>query len=83
LYLFRYCHLAISKKIKYIKVSILNATHREPEAPADRVQEGIATIEAQVASSSAAYRTGPIEAVAALIAERTINDVAEAGRRQF
>jgi len=61
---------------------ILKATHREPEGPVVRVHVGIDTIEVQVASVSAAYRTGPIVAVAAHIGERTITVVAVAGHRQ-
>ena len=41
---------------------VLKATHREPEGPVERVHAGFTTSEEQVASVSAAYRTGPIDA---------------------
>ena len=67
------------KSVKYIKVSILNATHREPACSIVGVHTGIAAIEPEVARTGAA----PIVAGGTDIVERTVAAEAVARHGQF
>ena len=66
------------------KVSILDATNREPVRPvAVAVIVGIGAVERQAPGVDAIDRTAPIDAARALIEDRAIAAVAAARERQF
>jgi hypothetical protein len=64
-------------------VSILKATHREPECSAVVEQVGIAAAEEEAARTGAANRTAPIAAVGTNIEERPRAAVAVARHGQL
>ena len=66
-----------------IKVSFLEATHREPERSVAADHVGSATAEEEGVGVGAINRTAPIVAVGTHRAERTIAAVAEASQGQF
>ena len=66
-----------------IKVSILNATHREAVRPVAAVHAGTAAIEVQESGVDTIYHTRPIAAVATHIVERTIGESAVACHGQL
>ncbi len=66
-----------------IKVSFLEATHREPVRSVVEVHVGIAAVEVEVVGVGATNRTAPIEAVGTHNVERTKAAVAVASQGQF
>ena len=71
------------KSVKYIKVSIVNATYRESETSTEGVHGGSAATEEEDAGIRTTHRTAPIDAEGIDIEERTIAVAAVARHGQF